>query len=79
MCLTADHAKYIYKKVKQESIVNIEMIKQETEGDRIDENNDNEEEENPYQNIVINEFDRDNIITSQMKQWSLLSNIVNYV
>ena len=32
---------------------------------------------NPYQNI--NEFDRDNIIASQMEQWSILSNVVNYV
>ena len=29
--------------------------------------------------MIINEFDRDNIIMSQMEQWSLLSNIVNYV
>ena len=27
----------------------------------------------------MNEFDRTSIITSQMEQWSILSNIVNYV
>ena len=46
--LTGDEAKYFYKKVEQESIVNIEMIKQEIEDDRLNEDTDNEEEENPY-------------------------------
>ena len=47
MCLTADQAKYVYKKVEQEGIVNIEMMKQETEDDRLDEDNDNKEEKKP--------------------------------
>ena len=55
-------------------------IKQEMEDDKLDKDNiDNEEKVNPYQNIIIDEFDRDNIITSQMEQWSILSNLVNYV
>ena len=29
--------------------------------------------------MVINGFDMDNIFTSQMEQWSILNNIVNYV
>ena len=48
MCLTADQAKYVYKNVKQKSIVNVEMIKKEIEDDRLDQNNDNTKEENPY-------------------------------
>ena len=42
ICLTVDQASYIYKKVEQDSIVNIEMIKQEIEDDRLDKDNDNE-------------------------------------
>ena len=61
--------KYTYKKVEQESIVHVETIKQEIEDDRLEKDNiDNEEEVNPYQNIIINEFDKENIITSQMEQ-----------
>ena len=41
--------------------------------------NDNEEEENPYQNIIINEFYRNDIITSQMEQQQIHSNIVKNV
>ena len=80
ICLTTNQARYIYKKVEQEGIVKIEMIKQEIEDDRLNKDNmDNEEEVNPYQNVIINEFDRENIITSQMEQWSILGNVVNYV
>ena len=68
ICSTEDQAKYIFKKVEQESIVNVEIIKQEIEDGRLDKDNiDNEEEVNPYQNIIINEFDRENI-ASQMEQ-----------
>ena len=40
ICLTADQASYIYKKVEQGSIVNIETIKQDIEDDRLDKDND---------------------------------------
>ena len=36
MFLTVDQAKYIYKKVEQESIDRVEMIKKEIEDDRLD-------------------------------------------
>ena len=68
ICLTVNQAKYIYKKVKQESIVDIETIKEEIEEDTLYKDNDNEKEDNPYQNIIINEFDRYNITTSQIEQ-----------
>ena len=47
ICLTVDQVRYICKKVEQESIVNVETIKQEIEDDRINKDNiDNEEEVN---------------------------------
>ena len=61
-------------------MVNRETIKQETEDDIFDEENiDNKEEVKPYWNIIINDFDREGIITSQMEQWSILRNVVNCV
>ena len=66
--------------MEQESIVNVETIKQEIEDDRFNYDNiDNEEEVNPYGNININQCHRKNNIASQMEQWSILGNIVNYV
>ena len=80
MCLTADQPKYIYKKVEQKGIINVQTFKQQIEDDKLNKGNtDNEKEVNPYQNIILNEFDRENIIASQMEQWSILSNVVNYV
>ena len=36
---------------------------------------------NPYQNMIINDINKININvdTSQMEQWSTLSNVINYV
>ena len=71
-----DQARHIYKKVESENIVNIDTIKQEIEADNID---DEEGEINPYHKIITNNVEKDNNIRSQMEQWSILSNVVNYV
>ena len=34
---------------------------------------------NPYHNIIINNIDRENLIASHIEQWSILSNVINYV
>ena len=77
MCLTKDQARHIYKKVESESVVNVDAFKQEIEDklrkDSID------DKVNPYHNIIINSVYKDNTNTSQMEQWSILSNVVNYV
>ena len=50
------------------------------EEDRLDkDNNGSKEKVNPYQSIILDECDRDRIIASQIEQWSILSNIVDYV
>ena len=66
ICLNTDQAKYIYKRSEQEGIVNVETIKQEIEDDKLNKDDiDNEEEANPYQNIIISDFNRENIVASQ--------------
>ena len=79
ICLTEDQARHIYKKVELEGIVNVNTIKQEIEEDKLSKDNMNDDEVKPYYNIIINNIDRENVITSQMGQWSILSNIVNYI
>ena len=72
--------RHIYKKVEQEGVVNVDTIKQELEEDKLSKNNiDDVEEVNPYHNIIINNIDRESVITSQMEQWLILGNVVNYV
>ena len=80
MYLTSDQTRYIYMKVKKDSSVIVGIMKQEMEEDRLDKKN-GSEEENPYQTMIINYFEKINvnIHTSQMEQCSTLSNIINYV
>ena len=75
--MTNDQARHIYKKIESESTVNVDTIKQEIEEDRLGRNNIEEGELNPYNEIITNNIDKENIITSQMEQWSVLSNVVN--
>ena len=44
--------------------------------DRIDDNNG---DENPYRDLVVNNADRVEMSHSPMEQWSILSNVINYV
>ena len=78
MCLTKDQDRHIYKKVESEGIVNVDTIKQEIEEDKLSKD-DIDDKVNPYHNIIIYNIEKDNASTSQMEQWSILSNIVNYV
>ena len=34
---------------------------------------------NPYHETIVNKAERDNTILSQMEQWSIMSNEVNYI
>ena len=60
-------------------IVNVDTIKQEKEAEKLDNNNLDGNEINPYYKIIANNVERDNMVISQMDQWSILSNVVNYV
>ena len=67
--------------MESESIVYVYTIKQELEAYKLDDNNNLEEEDeiNPYHEIIANKVEKDNKDILQMEQWSILSNIVNYV
>ena len=50
-------------------MVNIETIKQEIDPDKLDINNNLDEDEvNPYHEIITNKVEKENIITLQMEQ-----------
>ena len=79
-CLTKDEARYIYKDVESENIVNVDTIKQEKEADKLgDDNNNLEEDVNLYHEIITNKVEKDDVLISEIEQWSILSNIVNYM
>ena len=51
-------------------------MEQEEQLNRIDDTNG---ETNPYQELIINNAERVDAMMTQMEQWSILSNILNYV
>ena len=78
MCLAKDQDRHIYKKVESESICKVNTIQQETEDDKLNKDN-TDDKVNRQHNVIINNIDKDNVNTSQMEHWSILSNAVNYV
>ena len=61
ICLTKDQVRQIYKKVELEDIVNIDIIKQEIEEDKLSKDNIDDDEVNLYHNIIINNINKENI------------------
>ena len=65
-------------------IFNVETRKQEIEDDRVIRNRLNEEEEdetesNPYQMAILNKTSRDDTKIEQRINWSILSDLIKYV
>ena len=78
--LTRKQTRYIYKKVETGDIINTDMIEQEIEQERqlsmIDDTN---RETNPYQELIFNNAEKVETLMTQMEQWSIMSNVINYV
>ena len=79
MCLTEEQMRYIYKKVETGSEINVDIMKQEIDNDNLTATKTEEEEINPYQKVVLNNMYKDEIKTTQMEYWSILSDNVKYV
>ena len=79
-CLTLKQTECIYKKEELGSLINKDTIKEEidsdAESDKID---DNSGDENPYRELIANNTSKIENILCQMEQWSILSNVINYV
>ena len=78
-CLTTKQTKYIYRKVELGSIINKDVIKEEIDSDvELDKTDDNGDE-NLYRELIVNNVSKKENTLSQMEQWSILHNIINYV
>ena len=78
--LTRDQTRYVYKKVETGEIINMDTIQQEIEQEkqlgRID---DTSGETNPYKELIVNNAEKIEPLMTQMEQWLILSNVLNYV
>ena len=78
--LTRDQTRYIHKKVETGEMINTNIIQQEIEQEkqlgRIDNTSG---ETNPYKVCIVNKAEKIEPLMTQMEQWSILSNVLNYV
>ena len=78
--LTRDQARYVYKKVETGETINMDMIQQEIEQEKqLNRMDDRNGEINPYRELIVNNAEKTEPPMTQMEQWSILSNILNYV
>ena len=78
--LTKEQTRFIYKKIETGDIINTYMIEEEIEQERqLDKMDDTSRETNPYNELIVNNAGKIEPIMTQMEQWSILSNVLNYV
>ena len=78
--LTRDQTRYIYKKVETGESINADTVQQEIDQEKQLSKLDNDNgEENPYRELIINNVERIEIQKTQMEQWSILSNLLNHI
>ena len=78
--LTMEQTRYIYKKVVIGEIINTETIEQEMEQEKqLSKIDDTNGETNPYQELIVNNTEKIEPLMTQMEQWSIISDVLNYV
>ena len=79
-CLTPQQTDFIYRKVELGSLNKKETIREELDSEvELDKIDDNSGDENPYRELIVNNAYKIENTLSQMEQWSILSNVINYV
>ena len=79
-CLMPKQTKYINKKVELGILINKETLKEEIDLDvKLDRVDDDSRDENPYTVLIVNNAIKVESALSPMKQWSIFSNVINYV
>ena len=78
--VTTEQASYVYKKTEAGEVINVDTIQQEIEQEKqLNKINDRSGETNPYRELIVNNTDKIEPLMTQMEQWSILSNVLNYI
>ena len=78
--LTREQVSYVYKKTESGEIINVDTIQQEIEQEeQLNKIDDMSGETNPYRELIVNNAGKIEPLMTQMEQWSILSNILNYI
>ena len=78
--LTTKQSNYIYRKVESGNLINKNIMRQEIyQNIELDKMDNTSSDENPYRELIVNNAGKIKTTLSQMEQWSILSNVMNYV
>ena len=78
--MTREQANFVYKKTESGEIIYTETIQQELECERqLDKIDDTSGDTNPYKELIVNNTEKLETVSTQMEQWSILSNMLNYI
>ena len=68
------------EKVETGGTIDTDTVQQEIEQEKqLSRMDDDSGEVNPYRELVVNNAEKVEILKTQMEQWSILSNLLNYV
>ena len=77
--MTREQANFVHKKTESGEMINTETLQQEVEHKRqLNEIDDTHGDTNPYIELIINDAEKIEPLLTQMEQWSILSNTLNY-
>ena len=78
--MTPQQTNFVYKKVELGSLINMNMIREEQDTDaELERMDDNSRDKTPYKELIVNNASKVDSTSTQTEQWSILSNIINYV
>ena len=78
--ITVKQANFIYRKIESGNLMNKNMKRQEIDQDiELDKMDNTSGDENPYRELTVNNAGKIETTLSQKEQWSICSNIINYV
>ena len=78
--LMKEQTNHVYKKTESGGVINIETLHQELEQERqLNRIDDTSRETKPYKELIVNNQEKIEPLLTQMEQWSILSNSLNYM
>ena len=78
--LTRKQANFVYKKTELGEMINSETLQQELEHERqLNKIDDTSGDINPYKELIINNAEKIEPLLTQIEQWSILNNALNYI
>ena len=78
--LTEEQARHVYKKSESGGIINTDTLQQEIDqGRQLNRIDDTSRDTNPYKELIVNNAEKIEPLLTQMEQWPILNNTLNYI